>query len=197
VVFDIAGETLTAALPLIGVHNAANALAAVAAAVSLGLSSDEIAHGLLEVTPEPGRLFLLKDAQGALIIDDTYNANPASMRAALAVLKATAVRGRALAVLGDMFELGEHFEEAHGSLGRYVAEQGIDFLITIGAGGRIIDQGAGEAGMPDSRRSHVADHRQAAQWIREKTGDKDTVLIKGSRGMQMDKVIVLLVEGVR
>lgn len=193
-VFDIKGETLHAVLPLIGLHNAANALAATAAAVSLGLSLDDIAEGLSRVTPEPGRLFLVKDARGALIIDDTYNANPAAMRAALAVLKESAVHGRTFAVLGDMLELGEHFEQAHVDLGRYVAEQEIDFLITIGDGGRIVDRGAREAGMPDDQRIHVADHQQAVQTIRQKAGDLDTVLVKGSRGMHMDKVVVSLVE---
>jgi UDP-N-acetylmuramoyl-tripeptide--D-alanyl-D-alanine ligase len=193
-VFDIKGETLEAVLPLIGFHNAVNALAATATAVSLGLSLNDIAKGLSLVTPEPGRLFLVKDARGALIIDDTYNANPASMRAALAALKESALRGRAFAVLGDMLELGEHFEQAHVDLGRHVAEQEIDFLITIGDGGRIIDRGAGEAGMPDDRRTHVVDYEQAVQLIREEAGDLDTVLVKGSRGMHMDKVVVSLVE---
>jgi UDP-N-acetylmuramoyl-tripeptide--D-alanyl-D-alanine ligase len=197
VVFDIDGETLQAELPLIGAHNAANALAATAVAVTLGLSLDDIAKGLLEVTPEPGRLFLLKDADGALIIDDTYNANPASMGAALAVLKEFGTRGRTFAVLGDMLELGEHFEEAHVALGRQVAEAGIDVLVTIGQGGENIDRGAGEAGLSDVSRYHVADHQQAANVIRETAANQDTVLVKGSRGMQMDKIVVLLVEGVK
>ncbi len=196
-VFEMQGETHSAELPLIGAHNATNALAAAAVAMTLGLSGGDIAKGFLEVTPEPGRLFLMKEAHGALIIDDTYNANPASMGAALAVLKEFGTTGRTFAVLGDMLELGEHFEEAHLSLGRQVTEAGIDVLVTMGEGGQHVDRGAGEAGLPESRRFHVDDHEQAAQVIREQAGDRDTVLVKGSRGMQMDNIVVSLVEGAK
>jgi UDP-N-acetylmuramoyl-tripeptide--D-alanyl-D-alanine ligase len=191
-VLDIQGERVEAPLPLIGAHNAKNALAAAAAAVAVGLGRDEITAGLAAVGQEPGRLALYRTSSGRLIIDDTYNANPASMRAALAALLELPVQGQRVAVLGDMLELGSQSEREHRSLGRYAAERGIDLLVTMGKLGELIDLGAAEAGLSEDRRSKASSHEHAAELALAMTGEGDALLVKGSHGMQMDRVVAEL-----
>ncbi len=189
VVFDIRGEKVTSTLPLLGAHNAVNALAAAAAAIAVGLGSKEIIAGLLAVTPEPGRLVLKKGRKGAYVIDDTYNANPASMRAAIAVLKEISEGGRSIAVIGDMLELGEHTKEAHINLGRYIAQTEIDLLITLGKEGTLIGDGAIRIGLPAKRCLAATDHAEAADLVEEYISGGDTVLVKGSRSMKMETIV--------
>ena len=143
--------------------------------------------------PEPGRLALCKGNAGATIIDDTYNANPASMKAALLVLKELAEDRQAVAVLGDMLELGESSDEAHLTVGRQVAQMGVNALVTMGNGGLLIHRGAGEEGMLMQRCLHARDHEEGAKLAESLFTGDCTVLVKGSRGMQMDKVVKRLV----
>jgi UDP-N-acetylmuramoyl-tripeptide--D-alanyl-D-alanine ligase len=192
---EISGASFGARLPLLGAHNAQNALAAAAAAVAIGLGESEIVAGLADVEPIPGRLVPLAGPSGSLIIDDTYNANPASTRAALDVLIEVAPADERIAVLGDMLELGQASPAAHRAIGERIAGSGLALLVTIGAGGAAIGEGAVGASMTAEKHRHVADHAQAARIVRELAGNGVAVLVKGSRGMCMENVVHELAEG--
>ena len=134
--------------------------------------------------------FECSELKGWHIINDAYNASPMSMRAAI---KTTAElvggRGRKLAVLGDMLELGDVAEEAHRTVGRELAEQHFTAAVTYGELGALIAEGAKACGLAAY---HCATHQEAADKLHEILQEGDTVLFKGSRGMQMEKVIELL-----
>jgi UDP-N-acetylmuramoyl-tripeptide--D-alanyl-D-alanine ligase len=195
VAIDVSGETVSAKLGVIGAHNAANALAAAALASAVGVDPAAIAQGLGRFVPEPGRLTVCEGDTGLTIIDDTYNANPASMRAALEALKESSGGRLTVAVLGDMRELGGERERAHVELGRFVSELGIDRLVTMGEGGKLIDRGARDAGMAKERRFFASDWDSASDLVLSWTDEVGTVLVKGSRAMQMERVTRRLSRG--
>ncbi len=195
IVLELRGERVEGSLPLIGAHNATNALAAAAAALSIGLGKEEIVAGIAGVLPESGRLALREGQRGMVVIDDTYNANPASMRAALTALQEIAAGKTTVAVLGDMLELGERSEEAHLSLGREVAEKNVNLLVTLGEGGLLIDRGAALAGLAAGGHLVARDHGHAVELVRGIVREDAVVLIKGSRGMHMEEVVSQLLLG--
>jgi len=184
--YRIDGDTYE--LPVTGRHHLTAALCATAVAREIGMSPAAIAEGLDTFTPARGRC--RPEQIGAwIVIDDTYNANPSSMQAACEVLKGWAGDGSRILVAGDMLELGCRTEELHVTLGRTVARAGIDHLLAYGGSAHHVIRGAREAGM-DSRR--LADCREiddvsAALECRLEPGD--VVLVKGSRGMRMERVI--------
>jgi UDP-N-acetylmuramoyl-tripeptide--D-alanyl-D-alanine ligase len=194
-VFASADRRIEAHLGLLGIHNAANALAAVAAAVTLELTDEEIVEGLAAAVPVPGRLAPIVGPHDSLVIDDTYNANPASTSAALEVLTEVAPPGRRIAVLGDMLELGSAAQRAHLDLGARAARRELSLLVTVGELGRSIGRGALEAGLAPESHLHAADHAHAAELVAERLCAGMAVLIKGSRGMRMEKVVNALLEG--
>jgi UDP-N-acetylmuramoyl-tripeptide--D-alanyl-D-alanine ligase len=169
-----------------------NALAAAAAGIACGLELDEVAQGLAAYRPPSGRMTRLELASGATLIDDTYNANPQSMRAALESLARLKGQGRAAAVLGDMGELGESGEEAHVTTGGRTSELGIDFLVVLGERAGSYAKGARKAGMESDRIHEVRDHAEAGRIVRELTGPEDWILVKGSRAARMERVVELL-----
>jgi UDP-N-acetylmuramoyl-tripeptide--D-alanyl-D-alanine ligase len=169
-----------------GQHNIYNALAAAAAAHAVGISGEVIRLGLEEFTPYDKR-FQLEEHGGVTLIDDSYNANPASMAAALATLKELREQGRSAAVLGDMLELGTGTEEAHRELGRLAAGC-VERLYLLGEMAGHTASGALDAGLPAADLLVARDHdelsRELIAWL--KAGD--CVLFKGSRGMRMERV---------
>ena len=185
------GEQKQLSIPMLGRHNVSNALAAVAAGYVLGLTVEQIAQGLesLEMT---GMRFECRRIGAYNIINDAYNASPMSMEASLATLKElTADKGRrAIAVLGDMLELGHVAVPAHQKVGQQAAAAGICGLITLGEMGREIAKGAKEAGLAAVYSYDT--HEEAAAKLRELLQPEDTVLFKGSRGMKMETIIDLL-----
>jgi len=192
IVFTLQSESETAdfTLSMAGLHNAGNSAMAVGAATCLGIDLQTAARGLAKATATDKRLNI-KEIRGIRIIDDTYNASPDSMRAAIDVLSASA-GGRKIAILGDMFELGPEEELHHREVGEYALKSGIDVVISVGKNARHISSGA-EGG---SARAIHFDNQELLrevldQWIR--TGD--TVLVKGSRGMEMDHIVALLETG--
>jgi UDP-N-acetylmuramoyl-tripeptide--D-alanyl-D-alanine ligase len=192
VTLAIAGERIDVPTRFIGAHNAINVTAAAAAATTMGLDAEAVVTGLGRVGPEPGRLALLKGKNGLRIIDDTYNANPASVKAALETLKETRGTGRTIAVLGDMLELGAASEAAHLDVGRTVATSGVDVLITLGLRAERIRQGAlAGSGV---RGFAAVNHDGAAERVLDLAEAGDTVLVKGSRGMAMEQVVARLIE---
>ncbi|MBU5614156.1 UDP-N-acetylmuramoyl-tripeptide--D-alanyl-D-alanine ligase [Geomonas azotofigens] len=195
------GESFTLRLPdgeepvilkAYGRHNIYNALAAAAAAHALGVPGQVIRQGLEEFTPYDKR-FQLEDVAGVTLIDDSYNANPASMAAALTTLKDVAGGGRCAAVLGDMLELGLGTEEAHRELGHKAAAS-VERLFLLGELAAEIEQGALEAGLPAERILHAASHEELSTALIAWLEPGDCVLFKGSRGMKMDKVATTVKE---
>ena len=175
-------------LPMVGRHNVSNALAAIAAGYALGLDASSIQQGLdgLEMT---GMRFEAKRVGQYNVINDAYNASPMSMEAAINTL-AEITKGRRIAVLGDMLELGDVSIAAHQKVGRQVAESGAVALVAFGPMGREIAKGASEAGMENV--FHVDSHEAAAAKLKELLEPEDTVLFKGSRGMKMEAIIDLI-----
>ena len=174
-------------LPLPGRHNVSNALAAAAAASALGVEPAAIAAGLEAFQPCPGRMELIELPGDIVILEDSYNANPLSVRAALDALYDLGAPGRRIAVLGDMLELGTSAEELHHQIGRVAAER-VDRLFTCGPLAREIARGAVEAGLPEDQVFAAATHEELTGRLLAVLQPGSRVLVKGSRGMRMEKV---------
>lgn len=183
-----AGSTATVRLRTVGLHNVSNALAAAAAGVAAGMSLDAVKAGLEGFAPVSMRSEI-KNVKGRTVLADCYNANPASMEAALKTVAGMASAGQRVAVLGDMLELGGSSAEAHRAIGATAARLGIERLITVGTLAGNIAAGAADAGMSRDRVHQTLSHAEAAQLLRDLTRQGDAVLVKGSRGMKMEKVL--------
>jgi UDP-N-acetylmuramoyl-tripeptide--D-alanyl-D-alanine ligase len=173
-------------LKAFGVHNVANALAAAAAATAMGLTPDPIRAGLEAFTPYDKR-FNLEEVGGIVLIDDSYNANPASMEAALRTVAEIKEECRAVAVLGDMLELGPGSEEAHRAVGM-LASSCVERLYLKGEMAGAMAAGAREGGLPADSVILVQSHDEILADLPGSIGRGDYVLVKGSRGMRMDVV---------
>lgn len=176
-------------LPLAGRHNVSNALAAAAVGSLVGMAPREIAEGLGRARPALHRLTWI-DARGVRILDDCYNANPSSVAAALETL-VEEPGGRAIAVLGDMLELGEAAEAAHLEVGRLAARLGVERLYGFGPLSRSTVSGARAAGLLTAHA--VSDLETLIEEIRRDVQPGDRILIKGSRGMKMERLLERLV----
>ncbi|MEK6576904.1 MAG: UDP-N-acetylmuramoyl-tripeptide--D-alanyl-D-alanine ligase [Nitrospirota bacterium] len=176
-------------LRLFGRHNIYNALAAAAIATSLGFRLDEIKRGLEGFVPVPLRSETVRLRKGTMIINDSYNANPASMRCAISTLGEVKGRGMAIAVLGDMLELGASSMDAHLEIGRFTATCGIDRLILYGDMAAQIQKGAKDAGMDQKSIRICGNKDDIPQLLLEMAGKDDAILVKGSRGMGLDSVV--------
>ena len=185
---------LEVTLPLVGVHNAANAAAAACAAVALGCTDREIVRGLAGVQPVGRRLRLERLAGEVLLVDDCYNANPLSMEAALATLQAMARAegGRALAVLGDMLELGPGELELHRGVGAAAARAGLDGLYAFGPRSASLAEGARQAGLPAAAIFHTEDLEALTAQVRARLAPRDVLLVKASRGMKLERLVEAL-----
>jgi UDP-N-acetylmuramoyl-tripeptide--D-alanyl-D-alanine ligase len=176
------------ALKLIGGHQVYNALAAAAATSHLGVGIEEIKEGLETFQFPPMRMELITLGTGIKIINDAYNANPPSMESALRTL-AEITEGRKIAVLGDMWELGEFGQQAHRELGRQTKEYGVDLLFLLGQFAPHVAQGAREAGMPPEAICIGEDHHAVSLRLARQLQKGDWVLVKGSRIMKMETII--------
>jgi UDP-N-acetylmuramoyl-tripeptide--D-alanyl-D-alanine ligase len=181
-------------LPLVGAHNAANAAAAACAAIALGCTDKEIVRGLATVRPVGRRLRLERLASGLLLVDDCYNANPLSMGAALATLAelARAEGGRPIAVLGDMLELGPEELALHRGVGEAAARAGVAFLLGFGPRAGATVAGATAAGLPAANTFHTEDVAALAEAVRARAVRGDVLLVKGSRGMKLERLVEAL-----
>jgi UDP-N-acetylmuramoyl-tripeptide--D-alanyl-D-alanine ligase len=175
-------------LRYLGRHNVDNAVGAAALALGLGASLAAIRRGLEKARPYAMRMEA-DSWRGAGIINDAYNANPASMEAALKTLAAMGGEGEKIAVLGDMFELGKASRREHRELGKRVAKARIDRLYLIGAQAAAVKAGARRCGMGEERIIIGKDHGAVARHLRGHVKKGDWLLIKGSRGMKMEKVL--------
>lgn len=188
----IEGDEWDMFLPLPGRHNVLNALAALAVARECGFSVPAAAAGLQAMELTGMRLEMIS-AGGIKVINDTYNASPASTGAALQTLKEVAGGRRAAAVLGDMLELGEGAARGHTAVGALAADLGLDYLVTVGALAAGIADGAAQAGMPACRIHRCADNQAAANLLDSVLQEGDVVLVKGSRGMHMEQIVEYIV----
>jgi UDP-N-acetylmuramoyl-tripeptide--D-alanyl-D-alanine ligase len=178
-------------IPTWGRHNVYNALAAIAVGLKLGLSVDQIGEALRSFSPGPMRMELVRIG-GAVILNDAYNANPASMRAAIEVLAGLETDARKIAVLGDMLELGHQESQAHRELGCWVARSGIERLITVGELAEGIAQGAIQDGYEAGKVIRCADPGQAAECLKKMLKKGDLVLLKASRAVRLEGIIPAL-----
>ncbi|MGD8254697.1 MAG: UDP-N-acetylmuramoyl-tripeptide--D-alanyl-D-alanine ligase [Syntrophobacterales bacterium] len=180
-------------LPVLGRHHIMNAVAAAAVAWAVNLSSSTIAAALAEFHPVDKRMEILTLPGDIHIINDSYNANPGSMAAALETLIHLKKQGKTVAVLGDMLELGEDSSTLHRKVGGIVAREGVDHLLAMGEQASHLLAGAAEAGMSDDRLTQAGDHQEMATQVSSLLAAGDWLLVKGSRGMRMEKVVEQLV----
>jgi len=178
------------ALSIPGRHNVYNALAAVAAALEIGVTVEAIQKGLAQ--PQlTGKRLKIYETRGYRIIDDTYNASPSSMTAALDVLAGMAMGQRKIAVLADMLELGPDSRQIHRQMGEYARIKGIDHLYAYGDLGRAYVEGFGES---EGRSGYFNAKAQLIAKLQEMIRPGDVVLVKGSRGMKMEEIVAALTE---
>ena len=178
------GDSVAARLSVPGEHMVRNALLAVAAGLEFGLSLEECAEGLASARLTGGRL-ARRTVRGVTILDDTYNANPDSMEAAIRTLKSVSSRGRRIAVLGRMGELGEHASAGYQQVGRAAAS--IDALITVGPETVPLTETARAGGLKEIHETSSTE--EAAGVLRRIAAEGDIVLVKGSRTARMERVI--------
>lgn len=182
------GETLYVKIPLIGRHSVHTALRAAAVGLAEGMNWQEILEGLSQGHTQL-RLAAVRSENGALLLDDTYNASPESMLAALNLLDE--LDGRKIAVLGDMLELGPYERGGHEMVGLRAA-QVADVLIALGERARIIAEAARRAGMKKSAVLEFDALEAVVEWLNSNLSKDDVVLIKGSHGLRMDRITNVL-----
>ncbi len=181
-------QTIPVFLPAVGNHNVKNALAAAATAYSVGLDPVEIAAGLAEFHPVAGRGEIIDLPNEIHLLIDAYNANPQSVAEALQTIRDLRGRKKAIAVLGDMLELGPTAKKWHHEIGSLAAESAIDFLLLKGNLVKYLAQGAIQSGFPERKILFFANPAEAASWLLNIVDHGDWILIKGSRKMKMEEV---------
>ena len=186
-------ETVPVRLPFYNRVMAANALLAAAVGVECGLNLLEIARGL-EMAQLPGARMQVVRARGASVINDAYNANPASMRAALVALKEFPGALRRIGVLGSMGELGQHAADLHRSVGEFAAQQGLALIIAVGPHAETCRAGALAAGMNPDDVLVAFDAKEAGVLLAARLREGDAVLVKGSHFMGLEKLVAELAQ---
>jgi len=175
-------ESVDITLALLGRHNQRNALAAASAAIAVGATLQEIKQGLESLKPVKGRLTPLAGHENIKLIDDTYNANPSSTKAAIDVL-AEFTAGSQVLVLGDMGELGEDVEQLHSEIGHYARHSGIDQVFCFGRYSAHTAKSFGE------NAQHYQEIEPLLNTLKQQLNNNMTILVKGSRSMRMERVI--------
>ena len=188
------GEEIEVSLPLLGRHFVPNALSAIAVASLFGIEVKKAKEALERFRPFPMRMEIIHLEGGKTLINDAYNANPRSMELALETLAEIKGKGRAIAVLGDMLELGDFTEEAHRQIGEKVEELSIDLLLTMGEKAPLVVESAVRHGFEPKRTRVMESHSEAISILKEVVQEGDWILIKGSRRMAMEKIVEGLTE---
>jgi UDP-N-acetylmuramyl pentapeptide synthase len=188
------GKTLEVKLRLLGAQNALNAAGAAATAWAMGIGWEDIRAGLENTKPFPGRLEPLRATGGRWVINDSYNANPTSMAAALGFM--AGLRGRErIAILGDMLELGPKSRAWHARMGEQAAKAGIAHLALVGPEAKAMAQGALEGGLKGTGVAMFENGAEAARWALKRAPKDSVILVKGSRGARLETAVrELLVE---
>ena len=178
-------------VPLLGRHSVHTSLRAAAVGLAEGMAWDHILEGLQDRRAQL-RLVAVPGPNGSTILDDSYNASPASMIAALNLL--TELNGRKIAVLGDMLELGEYEDEGHRMVGLRAIDAA-DVLVTVGELGQMMAREALDNGMPPERVKVCETNEEAIAYLDTIVQPGDMILIKGSRGLHMEDIVNALVRG--
>lgn len=186
----VRGEEAEVNFPMMGISSVYNALAATAVASIYGVRLREIKERLEGFKPFSMRMEIIRLNNGATIINDAYNANPRSMELALKALSQVKEAERGIAVLGDMLELGQFSEEAHAGVGEKVASFGVDLLFTLGERAQTIAGRARQAGLDEGRVVVSMDHRDLLHKLKKTIKRGDWILVKGSRSMSMEKIVL-------
>jgi UDP-N-acetylmuramoyl-tripeptide--D-alanyl-D-alanine ligase len=179
------GGVVPVELHLAGSHNVLNALCAAAAATAAGASLDDVRQGLATMRPVPGRLQFKTAPSGAWIVDDSYNANPSSMKAGIEVL--ASVDARRWLVMGDMGELGSFADASHGEIGRFARDHHIDRLFATGKLSALAVEAFGQGG------EWFSDTESLARAVNSELTREVCVLVKGSRSNRLERVVEALV----
>lgn len=180
-------------IPMPGNFMVSNALAAAAAGHAAGLSLQEIKNGIKNFEPEHGRMNIVKTQKGITVIDDTYNANPASMEAAITALCSLKGKNKGFLIAGDMLEMGSYAEEAHHNVGVFAAKSGISGIYTTGRYAKDVANGAASEKM-DARDIYTGSKEDIIQELKNTLSGPDWLLVKGSRGMKMESIVTNLKE---
>lgn len=188
------GRSEDFAMQVPGPHNLSNVLAALAVARELKVPFEKAKAALEAFIPRASRMELLKLKEERRLIDDCYNANPSSTVASLKTLASLKGRNASLAVLGEMLELGAFAEEGHRQIGRSAAEEGIELVYAVGPHAQSILSGAREAGMDASRLKAFPDPESAIQDLKQLPEGTRWILVKGSRGIHLEKIVAHLKE---
>jgi len=188
------GVTMEITLPLLGGHFVPNALSAIASASLFGIELEKVKKALENLQPSPMRMEVLRPKEGVTLINDAYNSNPRSMELALEILSEMKGKGRAIAVLGDMLELGDFSVEAHQHIGQRMQELSIDFLLALGDEAPVLVESAIRHGLDSEKARIVESHTEAISILKKMVRDGDWILVKGSRRMGMEKIAEGLME---
>lgn len=178
-------------VPLLGLHNVVNALAAIAVAKFMGVSDDEIEQGLKGVELTSMRIEPVKLKSGVLVLNDAYNASPTSMQAGLALLTDLKGFSRKFAILGDMLELGSREEEFHREIGRAIEPENVDGVFTYGRLARYVAEEAAKR-LGEDKVQAFDDKSELIRKLRGLLKEGDAVFVKGSRGMRLEEVVAAL-----
>lgn len=178
-------------IPVYGIHNVYNALFAIAVSDRLGFTVEQMKSGLKRYRRPARRMMVYRTKNNARVIDDTFNANPHSMKAAIDVLSNLHGRPKVL-VLGSMSELGRYSKTGHQKVGRYIARKDIDYLFTYGKPARQISSTAISHGFPAQRTYHAPDRKSLHQKVRTVIGPEAIVLVKGSNDTNMNRTVSYL-----
>jgi len=187
-VLALPNEKISIDLKIPGIFMVSNALAAAAVGYKLGLSAKEIKTGLEDFKPVGQRMNILYTGSGVNLIDDTYNANPGSMEAALKTLTTLKKNNRGIFVAGDMFELGRHAKKMHEEIGAMAARSDISLLYATGEFAETVASGAEGGGMK-AENIYTGNKKEIVDDLTERLRPNDWVLVKGSRGMGMEEVV--------
>lgn len=188
---DYDGQTYDLVLPVVGAHNLANATLAIALGQAVGIDTQDAIDALGTVESNDNRLDVIRK-DGITVINDTYNASPESMKAGIDVL-VHSNGTRRIAVLGDMFELGEDSVNLHGSVGTYAAGKNVDVLVTVGANSKAIADCA-EAASDNISVIRCDDRATAIERLNELKSEGDLIYVKASRGMALEKLVAAITE---
>ena len=178
----------------IGTHNVYNALAAAAAARSCGVPFDKICRGLMAFKPVSGRMEVHRLKNGAFLINDAYNANPASVGEALKTLRELRGESRSVVVLGDMLELGDQSEKLHEDIGRMIGETGVNKVFLRGQFAKAVAQGAMKKGLQCDQIHFDLSPVEITESLKRGLREGDWVLVKGSRRMKMEEVVQEIIQ---
>ena len=172
----------------LGIQQMFPVLAGVSVGLGAGMSFKEACKAVKNYKPSSGRMKILKGIKNSTIIDDTYNSSPVATEEALSTLKSINPKGRKIAILGDMLELGIYSTESHKIVGKISAKT-TDFLVTVGIRSRFIAEGALNAGMDENKILQFEDPLSAGKEIQNIIEEGDVILVKGSQGSRMEKVV--------